>query len=92
MRNNNAHVTDPHKTHPLADSQISPCFYWHVTSYKDRNLDQLQRDPYLDMPNCPSTNGEKTDLTGVDKHVRVRFEASFASVLTPVRHRFLGLK
>lgn len=31
---------------------------WHEASYKDLDLDQLQRGQYLDMSNSPAANGE----------------------------------
>lgn len=42
---------------------------------------------YLDMPNCSTANGRNRDVTGFDRHVRTRFGASFASVLTRACHK-----
>lgn len=59
-------------------------FPLHEASYKDPDLDQLQRSPYLDMPSCPAANGENLYVTGVDKNVYMR---PMASPLMRICHR-----
>lgn len=56
------------------------CFYWYDVSFKDLDPDQSQRRPYLDMASFPTAKRGNLDVTGIDKLVRTRPGASFASV------------
>lgn len=77
LRDKNAHKT----------ICFNHCFYWQQASSKDSDLDHLQRGLYLDISSCPADNGKHRDVSGVYKHVRMRPEASSASVLIRFRYR-----
>lgn len=48
-----------------------------LLTYKDLDLDRLERGPYLDMPSYLTCNGENPDVTGADISVHMQSEAFF---------------
>lgn len=56
------------------------------TVNNDPNVENLQREPYMDIPRCSAANGENPSVTGFDRYIRKQMGVSFASVLTHIRH------
>lgn len=66
--------------------QSSTAGFLPEASYKDTYLGQLQT--IYTYQSVPLLTGKNPYVFGVDKHVRMRFKISFASVLTRVHHNF----